>query len=105
MNMQLEFSFTQPFIEIEESKIAAEKQFWYDFFNNMPFPEMEYSLGDLFKDIDFDNNDGPSIPLTIVKGDQNRPEFDFVREIDENSWGFPVRYSYDYELLLDNIRK
>jgi len=35
-------------------------------------------------------------------------EFSFTQpfiEIDENSWGFPVRYSYDYELLLDNIRK
>lgn len=103
--VQLEFSFSLPFI-LEEEKIAKdEKQFWYDLFNNMPFPSLDFSIRDLFKHIDFDDYTGPSIPLTIVKGDPNQPEFDFVREIDETSWGFPVRYHYELpkEFAIDKI--
>lgn len=90
--MQEEFSFTKPWIDAQTKRDEAYNQFFKVCIGGI---QGGYNIRDLFKDIPEPDMDGPSIPMFIVKGYKDQPQFDFVRPIDEAAWDFPILYDGD----------
>ena len=92
---QLEFPFAGPPILSDDERFVG-------FLNNMLelFEKISPNWRDGIKevleacnDVQPMINDGPYLPVTIVCGYRNQPEFFFVRPLDEATWkGFPVEY-------------
>lgn len=100
--MQLEFDFAQVYLQKDKERIEG--------FNRVlnklaeSFQASKFSISDIFmscQSLDIDESyNGPSIPMTLLLGSKGQPEFNFVKQIDKQAWGYiglEIEYNYNAE--------
>ena len=111
--MQLEFPFTQPFIDAVQATEQAQIDSWNNYleFVRKVLPEnFSDTMKGLFSGFNYEpTDDSLAIPMTVLLGKKDQLEFPFCRALDETHWGFPVEYEYERplnwrdDLIVDKI--
>lgn len=96
---QLEFIFCKSYYDIEIKKLKNRIESWNNFCSmvhklcpNVTFP----TVTEIFKEYKCDKIDSDlCFPITILLGDENQFEFNFVKDIDRVYWGYDIEYKYE----------